>query len=726
MRAKEEKRAKKWLKTVKRVLTEGFSDYCSSGEPCRWPAMVNGGRRRSKKARRIWKTVRKQATDPPTTVDDERRWSEKVVEPPATAAVRLTPPLLAPPCLPEIAQLPADHGLPETATRPSITQVYVRRSSAVATPVAPSDTASVPTPSPPASPDPTLDLPIAHRKGANSTRGLQSETHLYETNKKSEKYETSSLEISKPTIKEKERVTDEIDLEKSSDKVQHEFTISIAARTDEMGLLGKPKIVHRRKVRAWQMICILSRFVDKDIMLEVTSSLHIALYRNNLPAVRQYLETVAINIYMKFPSLVREQLVPIFQDYNMRPQALSSYVFIAANVILHASATVQSSYLDELLPPIIPLLTSHHHSLRGFSQLLVYQVLSKLLPPLDSYAIMPLERRCFEDLKRYLATNSDCARLRASMEGYLDAFNPKESVTPAGIFSSRVEELEFECVPTSLMEQVAAFLNDVREDLRYSMAKDAETIKNEFLRINEDPISMKTSINADREKLQALLPKDVPLDFQKKVTISKHGRRDGDTDSEILQGENDTSKLLIEMEKEDQLLDDLLRSRSSVMEKIRGNRQHFILVASLLDRIPNLAGLARTCEVFKAAGLAIADANVVNDKQFQLISVTAEKWVPIIEVPLSNLKVFLHKKKREGFSILGLEQTANSIPLDQYVFPKKTVLVLGREKEGIPVEIIHILDACIEIPQLGVVRSLNVHVSGAIALWEYTRQQRSV
>lgn len=90
-------------------------------------------------------------------------------------------------------------------------------------------------------------------------------------------------------------------------------------------------------------------------------------------------------------------------------------------------------------------------------------------------------------------------------------------------------------------------MQDVREDLRYSMAKDAETIKNEFLRINEDPISMKTSINADKEKLQALLPKDVPLDFQKKVTISKHGRRDGDTDSEILQGENDTSKLLIGM-----------------------------------------------------------------------------------------------------------------------------------------------------------------------------------
>lgn len=51
------------------------------------------------------------------------------------------------------------------------------------------------------------------------------------------------------------------------------------------------------------------------------------------------------------------------------------------------------------------------------------------------------------------------------------------------------------------------------------------------------------------------------------------------------------------MEKEDQLLDDSLHSRSLAVEKIRGNRQHFILVASLLDRIPNLAGLARTCEV---------------------------------------------------------------------------------------------------------------------------------
>ncbi|PPD75236.1 hypothetical protein GOBAR_DD27830 [Gossypium barbadense] len=487
-------------------------------------------------------------------------------------------------------------------------------------------------------------------------------------------------------------------------------------------LYKKYSAIHRRKIRAWQMICVLSQFVDDDIVGEVTQCLQIALYRNNLPSVRQYLETFAINIYMKFPSLVAEQLVPLLRDYDMRPQALSSHVFIAANVILHASKDIQLRHLDELLPPILPLLTSHHHSLRGFTQVLLHRVLCKFFPSLDSKSseFIPLEKRCFEDLKLYLANNSDCMRLRASMEGYLDAYNPKTSVTPAGIFVSRVEEIGFECVPTSLMEQVINFLNDVREDLRCSMAKDIVTIKNESLNMAAGPGSTEEVSSACEEKLE--LPKDAHLDFQKKITFSKHEKPDLGSSSLLCKGE--VYKQLLEMEKEDDLLDQLWKSRSLALERVRGNRQHIILVASLIDRIPNLAGLARTCEVFKTQGLAVADAKIVQDKQFQLISVTAEKWVPIIEVPVNSVKQFLEKKKREGFSILGLEQTANSVPLDQYIYPKKTVLVLGREKEGIPVDIIHVLDACIEIPQLGVVRSLNVHVSGAIALWEYTRQQR--
>ncbi|XP_020520025.1 uncharacterized protein LOC18429133 [Amborella trichopoda] len=488
-------------------------------------------------------------------------------------------------------------------------------------------------------------------------------------------------------------------------------------------LYKKHSMIHRHKVRAWQMICVLSLFVDESIVEEVTSMLHVCLYRNNLPAVRQFLEIFAIQLYLKFPSKIREQFVPIFQDHNMRPQALSSYVFIAANVILHTTeVSVQLKHLDELLPPIIPLLTSHHHNLRGFTQILVYQVLCKLMPssvPTNSEAIS-MEKKCFLCLRSYLQENSDCMRLRSSMEKLLDAYDPIALATPAGLFSSKHEDVAFECAPTSIFEKVINFLNDVREDLRDTMAKNAMIVKNDGLAVAETMKSKDPSFEADNEKLSPQIINDTSFDFQKKITLQKHV-----TGGNEAYRSDSLHKSLAEMEKEDELLSSMAHSRNSIFEGIRGCRQHFILVASLLDRIPNLAGLARTCEVFKAAGFVVADASIVHDKQFQLISVTAEKWVPIIEVPEYSLKSFLMKKKREGFSLLGLEQTANSIPLDQYSFPKKSVLVLGREKEGIPVDIIHVLDACLEIPQLGVVRSLNVHVSGAIALWEYTRQHRS-
>lgn len=44
------------------------------------------------------------------------------------------------------------------------------------------------------------------------------------------------------------------------------------------------------------------------------------------------------------------------------------------------------------------------------------------------------------------------------------------------------------------------------------------------------------------------------------------------------------------------------------------------------------------------------------------------------------------------------------------------------EKEGIPVNLLPLLDTCVEVRQLGVVRSLNVHVTGALFVWEYTKQ----
>ena len=48
----------------------------------------------------------------------------------------------------------------------------------------------------------------------------------------------------------------------------------------------------------------------------------------------------------------------------------------------------------------------------------------------------------------------------------------------------------------------------------------------------------------------------------------------------------------------------------------------------------------------------------------------------------------------------------------------KTVLLLGAESTGVPAPLLAEVDACVEIPQRGLLRSLNVHVSAAIAAYE--------
>ena len=108
------------------------------------------------------------------------------------------------------------------------------------------------------------------------------------------------------------------------------------------------------------------------------------------------------------------------------------------------------------------------------------------------------------------------------------------------------------------------------------------------------------------------------------------------------------------------------------------------MCASLIDKVPNLAGLARTSEIMNASSLIINKADITKLDEFKGISVTSEKWLPIYEVRECDLLSYLQYQKQNGYTILGIEQTANSKMLHEFKFPKKCILLLGKEKEGIP------------------------------------------
>ncbi|KAJ8142513.1 hypothetical protein OY671_004338 [Metschnikowia pulcherrima] len=152
-------------------------------------------------------------------------------------------------------------------------------------------------------------------------------------------------------------------------------------------------------------------------------------------------------------------------------------------------------------------------------------------------------------------------------------------------------------------------------------------------------------------------------------------------------------------------------------------RSDLIVVASLVDKPPNLGGICRLCDVLGAGLLTLHDLAIKEHPQFKSVAVTADHWMPMAEVKPDGIVRFLREKKAQGYTLIGLEQTDKSVVLDSELkFPAKSLILLGREKEGIPGELLAELDLCVEIKQVGVVRSMNIQTATAVIVHAYSSQ----
>lgn len=83
----------------------------------------------------------------------------------------------------------------------------------------------------------------------------------------------------------------------------------------------------------------------------------------------------------------------------------------------------------------------------------------------------------------------------------------------------------------------------------------------------------------------------------------------------------------------------------------------------------------------------------------------------------------IQQLKAEGYSIVSIEQTSESRPLNTFEIPagEKFALIFGNEVNGVSEEAIALTDVALEIPQHGTKHSLNVSVCLGIVVWEMYR-----
>lgn len=87
-----------------------------------------------------------------------------------------------------------------------------------------------------------------------------------------------------------------------------------------------------------------------------------------------------------------------------------------------------------------------------------------------------------------------------------------------------------------------------------------------------------------------------------------------------------------------------------------------------------------------------------------------------------TLPPVLQELKRQGFRLVGLEQTTGSQSIHAYRFERRTALVVGNERTGLTAELLALLDDVVEIPVWGLPYSYNVATATTMALYEYCRQ----
>ncbi|KAK9450089.1 uncharacterized protein V1518DRAFT_412960 [Limtongia smithiae] len=155
----------------------------------------------------------------------------------------------------------------------------------------------------------------------------------------------------------------------------------------------------------------------------------------------------------------------------------------------------------------------------------------------------------------------------------------------------------------------------------------------------------------------------------------------------------------------------------------RTTKGRMIVLATLVDKVPNLGGICRVADALGAELLCIPDISVTRNREFKTVAVTADKWMPMKEVKEADMVTYIRECREKGYSIWGMEQTDKSVVLtNDLVFPEKVVLIVGREKEGISASLLKELDRAVEIKQVGVVRSMNVQTATAVIVHAYAVQ----
>jgi tRNA (guanosine-2'-O-)-methyltransferase len=157
----------------------------------------------------------------------------------------------------------------------------------------------------------------------------------------------------------------------------------------------------------------------------------------------------------------------------------------------------------------------------------------------------------------------------------------------------------------------------------------------------------------------------------------------------------------------------------SVLSKRQGNIT--VVLENVFDP-HNISAVMRSCDAVGIQEIYVLNTKIPLHKKWGArSSSSAAKWLTVHQY---DDAIACFQQLRERYDrILTTHLASDSVSLYEIDFTGKVALVFGNEHSGVSDEIRALADGNFIIPQVGMIRSLNISVACAVSVYEAFRQK---
>lgn len=138
----------------------------------------------------------------------------------------------------------------------------------------------------------------------------------------------------------------------------------------------------------------------------------------------------------------------------------------------------------------------------------------------------------------------------------------------------------------------------------------------------------------------------------------------------------------------------------------------------------NISAVMRTCDAVGIQEIYILTTKIPRHKKWGArSSSSAAKWLTIHS--FDNTEACFSALRARYSRILTTHLSSDAISLHAIDMTQSIALVFGNEHSGVSEEIRALADGNFVIPQVGIIRSLNISVACAVTLYEAYRQKEA-